>query len=313
MGNLNYIKEWMNSVRLKMNNSKTEFIIFGNKTQVDKCILDGLRIEDDIVNKSQTVKYLGAWLDRELTLKTHIKKKCASAMLNLQRIKNIQKFLDRDSCTKLVVCLYLSHPDYSNSILYGLPKSVIQQMQNIQNYAANLVLGRSKYSSNKEALAELHWLPIKFRIKFKILVLVFKCLRGEAPEYLMNLLVRCTKWTHNLRSSNKEDRLVIPRTVGQTFAVRSFSIVGPTLWNKLPNHIKNSNYLDIFQKNLKDISVCEWWLFRVIFNYIIINIYYTYSYINIHLLLLIFCNMCCFLYLSILSYFTNFIYLAMPS
>ena len=122
-------------------------------------------------------------------------------MLNLQRTKNIQKFQDRDSCTKLVFCLCLSHLDYSNCILYGLPKSVIQHMQNIQNYAAKQVLGRSKYSSNKETLAELHWLPIKSRIKFKILVLVFKCLRGEAPEYLMNLLVRCTKWTHNLRSS----------------------------------------------------------------------------------------------------------------
>ena len=87
----------MNSVRLKMNNSKSEFIIFGNKTQVDKCISDGLTIEDDIVNRSQTVKYMGALLDRELTLKTHVKKKCASAMLNLQRIKNIWKFLDRDS------------------------------------------------------------------------------------------------------------------------------------------------------------------------------------------------------------------------
>ena len=240
----------MNSVRLKMNNSKSECIIFGNKTQVDKCISDGLRIEDDIVIRSQTVKYLGAWLDRELTLKTHVKKTCACAMLNLQRIKNIWKFLDSESSTKLVVCLCLSHLDYSN-ILYWLPKSVILQMQNIQNYAAKLVLGRRKYSSNKEALAELHWLPIKSRIKFKILVLVFKCLRGEAPEYLMNLLVRCNEWTHNLRSSNIKDRLVIPRTVRQTFAARSFSILGPTLWNKLPNHIKNSNSLDIFKKNLK--------------------------------------------------------------
>ena len=197
------------------------------------------------------MKYLGAWLDRELTLKTHEKKKCASAMLNLQRIKNIQKFLDRDSCTKLVFCLCLSHHDYSNSILYGLPKSVIQQMQNIQNYADKLVLGRSKYSSNKEALAELHWLPIKSRIKFKILMLVFRCRRGEAPEYLMNLLVRCTKWTHNLGSSNINDRLVIPRRIRQTFTARSFSIVGQTLWNKLPNHIKNNNSLDIFKKTLK--------------------------------------------------------------
>ena len=118
---------------------------------------------------------------------------------------------------KLVVSLCLSDLDYSNSILYRLPNSTLQQMQNIQSYGAKLILGRSKYESNKEALAELHWLPVKSRIKFKILVLVFKCLRDEAPEYLINLLVRCTELAHNLRSSNIKDRLVIPRTVRQTF------------------------------------------------------------------------------------------------
>ena len=102
----------------------------------------------------------------------------------------------------------------------------------------NWYLRRSKYDSNKEALAELHMLPVKSRIKFKMLVLAFKYLRGEAPEYLMNLLVRCTELTHNLRCSNIKYRLVIPRTVRQMFASRSFSVAGLTLWNRLPNHIK---------------------------------------------------------------------------
>ena len=64
--NITNIKEWMNSVRLKMNNSESEFIIFGNRTQVNKCTSEGLRIEGEIVNRSKIVKYLGAWLDSEL-------------------------------------------------------------------------------------------------------------------------------------------------------------------------------------------------------------------------------------------------------
>ena len=87
--NLTKIKDWMNSVRLKMNNSKSEFIMFGNRIQTNKCDTSELNREGEAVHKSQIVKYLGAWLDSELTLKTHVKKKCASAMLNLQRIKNI--------------------------------------------------------------------------------------------------------------------------------------------------------------------------------------------------------------------------------
>ena len=105
--NLTKIKDWMNSVKFKMNISKLEFIIFGNRTQVNKCASDGLRIEGEIVNRSQIVKYLDAWLDSDLTLKRHVTKKCACTMLNLQRIKNIWKFLTRDSCMKLVVSLCL--------------------------------------------------------------------------------------------------------------------------------------------------------------------------------------------------------------
>ena len=138
---------------------------------MNKFASNGLNIEGEIAYRSQIIKYFGPWLDSELTLKTHVKKKCASAMLNLQRIKNIQKYLAIESCTKLVVSLCLSHLDYSNSILYGLPNSTIKQMKNIQNYGAKLVLRRSKCDSNKEASEELHWQPVKSRIKFKILVL----------------------------------------------------------------------------------------------------------------------------------------------
>ena len=110
-------------------------------------------------------------------------------------------------------------------------------MQSIQNYGAKLVLGKTEYDSNRQGRAELHWLPIKSRIKFKVLILVFKCLRGESPSYLSNLLVRCPELTHNLRSNNIKDKLIVPKTVRQTFASRSFSVVGLILWNRLPYHI----------------------------------------------------------------------------
>ena len=114
-----------------------------------------------------------------------------------------------ESCTKLVVSLCISHLDYSNSILAGLPDCTINQIQRIQNYGAKLVLCKTKYESNKQALAELHWLPIKSRIKFKMLTLFFKYARQEAPDYLRNLLVRCPETTHTHRSNSIKDRLVI--------------------------------------------------------------------------------------------------------
>ena len=121
--------------KVEMNNSKSEFIIFGNSIQVSKCITREQNIEGDTVCRSQ-FRYLGAWLDSDLTLKAHVKKKCATAMLNLQRIKNIQKYLTVKSCTKLVVSLSILHLDYSNSILAGLLDCTNNQMHRIQNYGA---------------------------------------------------------------------------------------------------------------------------------------------------------------------------------
>ena len=149
----------MSSVRLKINNAKSEFIIFGNKVLVNKCISGELNINRETVSRSHEIRCLGAWLDSELTLKTHIKRKCAVAMIYLQRIKTIRKNLMVESSTKLVVSLCLSHLDYSNAILAGLPDKTIKQMQSIQNYGAKLVLGKTRYDSSKQALAELHCLP----------------------------------------------------------------------------------------------------------------------------------------------------------
>ena len=98
--NLDNIKTWMNSIRLKMNISKSEFIIFGNSIQASKCITRGLNIEGDTVCRLQLFRYLEAWLDSELTLKTFVKK-CATGMLNLQRTKNVLQYLTVESCTKL--------------------------------------------------------------------------------------------------------------------------------------------------------------------------------------------------------------------
>ena len=109
-------------------------------------------------------------------------------MLNYVKIREIRKFLTRDACAPLVMGLIMSHLDYSNSILFGCTHIVLNRFQQIQNMSAKLVLGRSKYSISKEALIELHWLPIRARIDFKIICLMHKCTYRVALDYLKILL-----------------------------------------------------------------------------------------------------------------------------
>ena len=103
---------------------------------------------------------------------------------------------------------------------------------------ACLVLRRSKSSSIIKCFKDLHWLPIHWRIEFKILTFMYKCLNKQAPEYLQNLLVEIPTQRGDLRSKLTYKKLLIPFTKRKTFSQRSFSVAAPTVWNGLPLNIK---------------------------------------------------------------------------
>ena len=124
-------------------------------------------------------------------------------------------------------------------IFTGLAECLLKRLQFDQNCAATLVLGRHKFDSSREALADLHWLPIKAWIDFKVLTLVHRCLSGDAPEYLRNLLTILKPNCEGLRSAVEVRKLLIPRTKRKTFADRSFSICTPQCWNALLDELRN--------------------------------------------------------------------------
>ena len=104
--------------------------------------------------------------------------------------------------------------------------------------------------SSTDALKDLHWLPIKQRIDFKILCLVFKALNGLAPALSHLLTKKC--FTRETRASQKGNKdLTIPRHKKSTFAARSISVYGPTIWNDLPHNIKSSSTFTSFKSSLK--------------------------------------------------------------
>ena len=250
------VKRWMTTMRLKLNDNKTEFICFGSHKQLAKMSTPSINVNGVDVNRSKVVKYLGSFLDETLSFKKHVVNKARTAMFNFVRIRNIRRFLTKEACETLTLGLVMSHLDYNNSLLYGLPEIDIKKLQRIQNMCAKLVLGKAKFESSKECLCELHWLPIRARIEHKILSLTFNCLAGTGPEYLIKLLV-IEQPTRSLRSnSNNILRLSEPRTKLKTFKARSFSVAAPKLWNSLPNDIRLITNLGTFKKNVKT------WLFR---------------------------------------------------
>ena len=93
-----------------------------------------------------------------------------------------------------------SRIDYCNSLLYGLPEYQLNKLQRVQNMCARLICNESKYCHITPLLVDLHWLPVKFRIEFKILLIVFKIFQGLAPSYLGFLITPKPVSKYNLRS-----------------------------------------------------------------------------------------------------------------
>ena len=115
------VKSWMDQTRLKMNPSKTEFINFGSRQQLAKCTHNTINIAGDLILRSDIIRYLGVWMDKELNFKQHVTKKCLCAMINYKRIQSIRHLLNTKTTESLCLSLCVFHLNYCNSILYGLP------------------------------------------------------------------------------------------------------------------------------------------------------------------------------------------------
>ena len=122
------------------------------------------------------------------------------------------------------------------------------KLQSVLNTAARQVTLGRKYDSVTPVLKELHWLPVVFRIKFKILLQVFKSLNGMAPKYLSDKLH--LKTNHGLRSDNSK-QLKIPNSRLKSYGDRAFSVAGPELWNRLPKELRICTKLETFKRDLK--------------------------------------------------------------
>jgi hypothetical protein len=252
------INQWMVNNKLKLNGDKSELLVITAAHRPQPNLIC-LNVATECVSSTTTARNIGVTFDDSMSLTCHVTNVCKSASYHLRGIFKIRKFLSNESTATLVHAFITSRLDFCNSLLFGLPAYLIKRLQLIQNTAARLVLLARKYDHVTPLLIELHWLPVEYRIQFKILLITFKALNGMAPQYISDLIKPYTP-TRSLRSESKH-LLVKPRYTLETYGRRSFEVSAPLLWNTLPHDIKLSKTLFSFKKNVKT------YLFKKAFNY----------------------------------------------
>ena len=111
-----------------------------------------------------------------------------TCFLHLWNIAKIRDSLSQKGTEILVHAFISSKLDSCNSLLYGLPQSLIDRLQAVQNCAARPVTRSRKHDHITPILKQLHWLPVYSRIKYKVRLLTFKALHGLAPSYITEML-----------------------------------------------------------------------------------------------------------------------------
>ena len=182
-------------------------------------------------------------------MSVHVKSVCQSTFYYLRNISYIRKYLTTEATSCIIHSLISSRMDYCNSLFYGMSGKLFKKLQGVQNTAARIITGTRKYDHITPILMELHWLPVKFRVHFKVLLLTYKALNNMAPKYISDLLTMYVP-SRSLRSSSQL-LLSIPKSRLATCGDRAFAIAAPKLWNSLPLSIRSSETVDAFKKRLK--------------------------------------------------------------
>jgi hypothetical protein len=245
---LSDISEWMSCNKLKLNQDKTDLIVFAPKhkgTSFDT----NLEFGSSVVHAVPFVKNLGVLFDTNFTMKRQVNAVVKACYYQIRNIGSIRQYLTQDACKTLVNSLVTSRLDYGNALLHKLPNSLLSRLQSVQNTAARLVTRTRKHDHVTPILRDLHWLPVLYRPQYKLLVYVYKAVHGNAPTYLDELITMYLP-TRSLRSESSS-LLEVPKTRTVTYGDRRFDKAAADLWNTLPLAIKNSASLSSFKTNIK--------------------------------------------------------------
>ncbi len=232
---------------LKLNDLKTELSLIGSRYGI-LVPCSHIQIGNEEVPPSVSAQNLSVIFDSGMTLEAHVNSVVSAAFYHFKNIGSIQNHQTQEAAVTLIHAHVTSRLDYCNALLYGLSDKILYKVQKGQNAAARVVTGTNKFEHITTVLNNLHWLLVKFRINFKILLTV-NAYHGLAPSYLCDLIDKKLP-TYILR--NYDDFLLVePRTKLKTYGDRAFSKAAPFHWNPRHIHIRRSPNVACFKQRLK--------------------------------------------------------------
>ena len=237
----------MSQNALKLNEDKTDFIIFSPKQ--NQFTTKVINVGANKIPSSKYIKILGITMDRVLSMEKDISNTCRAANMQIRKLNSIRHYLTESSSKTLITSTVITRLDYCNSVYIGLPQKSLHRLQLTQNSAARTIQRIHRYHHITPVLQQLNWLTINCRCQFKILVLTFKALHSQTPQYICELLNWYTP-SRPLRSASTTS-LVPNRNRTVRYGRRLLDTSAAALWNTMPEELRNAVNVVHFKRLLK--------------------------------------------------------------
>ena len=242
------IAKWMSVNKLKLNDNKSEVIAFCPPRVQTPLPFDHLQLCDTASKFSTKVRDLGVIFEKSLNPETFVNSVCSACYYHLSNIGAIRNSLSKASAEKLIHAFISSKIDFCNALYVFLPARIMAKLQRVQNAAARLVSRTPKRHHITPILRQLHWLPIQYRVQYKIAMLAWKTLNARAPKYMKDMIEEYEP-PRELRSTGT--RLLVVSQPRTELGKRAFSFAAPYVFNGLPENLRVETSHDAFKRNLK--------------------------------------------------------------
>ena len=194
--------QWFNNNFLTLNVSKCKFVLFGSQRKVRSCSQLSLKINDHVLERKDSFKYLGVTIQENLSWSDHIEILSRKISQRLSLLRRIRHLLPLHARLTIYNSLILPLFDYGD-IAWGDKNNIVHMdhLQILQNNAARIILDLHKYFSASKALEQLNWKPLSVRRCHHRCIAIFKCL-NKLADFDFNLIRNTDVHSYHTRSSN---------------------------------------------------------------------------------------------------------------
>jgi hypothetical protein len=246
---LTALHAWCCHNSLSLNPDKSDSVLFGTRQRSHSfSAVTTVNVAGSVVPLADHVKLLGVTLDDRLSMDKHVNEVSRACFYHLRALRHIRSSVSASDANMIACSVVGSKLDYANTVLYGVSAKNVTRLQRVQNALARCVVDSKVHRSSNALLQQLHWLPIQYRIDYKLAKLAFLA-RSNATSSYLNSSVTSYIPSRSLRSQ-ESCLLAVPRSK-TIFGSRAFRVAAPTVFNSLTQDIRSCDSVSSFCRQLK--------------------------------------------------------------